>query len=305
MWKDMLENALRDTANWQIKNGAIKQSSKSLLGLSSIQTGRTWISRRIITILLTNCLDMLVFSTNWGQTFCGLSTNLQEQSQNGLRHATNDWQDCFHTFITQMNSDNIAMRVTPLSIVDLVCSKTKILLATLRTRNQHRKESHLSSEAEHLSPSVGCARNKRQCLTMLQSLKSFLWMLGCEWMDYLLSIYGMWWSKYCIHRTVPNHQPIQKQETVGGITHPNLKRRKTEMLINCHMWTTSQKASLSCTSLKTVKQWSKWSWRAEVQRWDMFPEPTELRLIGYLTESTWNQRSNSNMLTPKTNSQTC
>ena len=30
------------------------------------------------------------------QTLCGLSTNLQEQSRNGLRHAKDDWQDWFH-----------------------------------------------------------------------------------------------------------------------------------------------------------------------------------------------------------------
>ena len=58
------------------------------------------------------------------------------------------------------------------------------------------------------------------------------------------------------------------------------------------------------TFLKIMKQWSRWSWRAEVQQWDTYPEPTELRLIGYLTESTWTQRSKSNMSTPKTNSQT-
>ena len=44
--------------------------------------------------------------------------------------------------------------------------------------------------------------------------------------------------------------------------------------------------------------------REEARQWDMFPGPTELRLIGYLTESTWTPKSISNMLTPKTNSQT-
>ena len=36
----------------------------------------------------------------------------------------------------------------------------------------------------------------------------------------------------------------------------------------------------------------------------MFPEPTELLLIGCLIESIWTQRSKLNTLTPKTNSQT-
>ena len=37
----------------------------------------------------------------------------------------------------------------------------------------------------------------------------------------------------------------------------------------------------------------------------MFPEPTELLLVGCLIESIWTPKSKSNRLTPKTNSQTC
>ena len=46
------------------------------------------------------------------------------------------------------------------------------------------------------------------------------------------------------------------------------------------------------TFLKIMKRWSRWSSRAEVQQWDTFQEPTDLRLIGYLTESTWTQNPN-------------
>ena len=56
------------------------------------------------------------------------------------------------------------------------------------------------------------------------------------------------------------------------------------------------------TSLMTLKRWSRWSSKDEAQQWDTYPEPTELRLIGYLTESTWTPKSKSIMLTPKTNS---
>ena len=37
--------------------------------------------------------------------------------------------------------------------------------------------------------------------------------------------------------------------------------------------------------LKITKRWTRWSSRAEVQQWDTYPKPTELLLIGYLTES--------------------
>ena len=50
--------------------------------------------------------------------------------------------------------------------------------------------------------------------------------------------------------------------------------------------------------------YSRWSWKAEVEIWDMFPEPTESRLIGCLTESIWIHRFGSGMLTPRINSQT-
>ena len=64
------------------ESGAGIQSFKSLLGWSPIQTGRTWISWRIITSLLTNCLKTVCICHELeDQTFCGLSTNLQEQSQ--------------------------------------------------------------------------------------------------------------------------------------------------------------------------------------------------------------------------------
>ena len=50
---------------------------------------------------------------------------------------------------------------------------------------------------------------------------------------------------------------------------------------------------LCCTTLKTTKQWSRWSWREEALQWDMFPKPTELLLIGCLIELIWTPRSNS------------
>ena len=50
--------------------------------------------------------------------------------------------------------------------------------------------------------------------------------------------------------------------------------------------------------------WSRWSLKAEVLQWDMFPELTELLLIGCSIESIWTPRSISNTSTPKTNSQT-
>ena len=76
-------------------------------------------------------------------------------------------------------------------------------------------------------------------------------------------------------------------------------------------WTTSPqtqillKASPSCRPWKTMKQWSKWSSKAEVRRWDTCQETR--RVCAWLV--VWQnqfgpQESKSKMLTPKTNSLT-
>ena len=92
-------------------------------------------------------------------------------------------------------------------------SKTQILLATSRTQHQLREEAYVSLEVERSSPLPGCARNKRQYPTVLQNPKVFRWMLGCEWMGYVLLTYD---------RSV---MFIEQQETVRGITNPNPKQQ--------------------------------------------------------------------------------
>ena len=66
--------------------------------------------------------------------------------------------------------------------------------------------------------------------------------------------------------------------------------------------------SIWCDALHFWRFWSgdqdDHQGQKEVQPWDTFPKPTDLRLVGYLTEATWTQKSKSSMLTPKTNSLT-
>ena len=175
-WKDMLENAFRDVVRWHTK----KPSSKTQFQVLAWMITN---SRRKNLNQLEN-YPKYAHKLPWSactwhefvdQTFLGLSTNLQEQTQNILFLAIDVRQDWFHTFITQMTADNIVMWATRLSIVDWVCSKTQALLETLRIQNQLREESCVSLEAEHLSPFVGCVRNKRQYPTVLLNLKSSRW----------------------------------------------------------------------------------------------------------------------------------
>ena len=61
---------------------------------------------------------------------------------------------------------------------------------------------------------------------------------------------------------------------------------------------------LYCMCLRTMKLWSRWSLKAAVLQWDMFPEPAKLHLIGCLIGLIWTPKSKSNTSTPKTNSLT-
>ena len=71
------------------------------------------------------------------------------------------------------------------------------------------------------------------------SSTAFHWMLYCEWMDYLLLIYGMWWWKCYVRQTAPQHQPIPQQGAVGtsGEASPMAKpwfQRRRDPSTWCH-----------------------------------------------------------------------
>ena len=57
-------------------SGAASQSFASLFGWSSIQTGGTGISWRIVRSLLANCLEMLVLGTNWTTRYSMVSEQI-------------------------------------------------------------------------------------------------------------------------------------------------------------------------------------------------------------------------------------
>ena len=120
------------------------------------------------------------------QTFYGQETNLLDLSQNGPELLTDVSARLISEIHHQMTTDKSVMWETWLSIVDEVYSKTQILLETWKIQNQHRGESYVSLEVEHLLLSVGCARNKRRYPTVPRNQELFRWMLICEWIESLL-----------------------------------------------------------------------------------------------------------------------
>ena len=243
------------------------------------------------------------------QTFYGLSTNLQEQLQNGLRLATEDWQDWFRTFITQMTADNIVMWVTRLSIVDWVCFKTRTLLATLRTRSQPQVVSYVSSEAEHFCPHQLDVQETN--VSIPQFCRVWNYFFGCwiahGWTPCFRPLGHGNWSvtfdeQHCKKRYSsprrfvrdrrPFHQQKQDQNT-------NWKEKATGWaIVKCGLRT--HQHTFFSRKISVVHLWRQRS--RDQDDYQRTKSNSETRVQA---ESTWNQRSKSNMLTPKTNLLTC
>ena len=244
-------------------------------------------------------------------------------------HYTNDFRQYCHVGETRH------------SIADWVCFKTQTLLEILRTQNRLEEVSCVSLEAEHLSWSVGCARCQHQCLTVLHSMKLFLWMLVCEWMESLLSIYGLWWSKYYILQTTPIKQweitvgqkvddqvPRSRARSELQSTNTKLNRhgnRDFEELSQVDHVVTNEKSSQfedhvvksrSCDDRRTffsvqspaVHFWKQRSCDQDHHQRQRSDDETRVHraVWDWLSDkSTWTPKSKSNMLTPRTNSLTC
>ena len=61
----MLENALNDTVSWQTRKWSNETKFQVLAWTTISSKGRNWNQSENITSLLANCVDMLVFGTNW------------------------------------------------------------------------------------------------------------------------------------------------------------------------------------------------------------------------------------------------
>ena len=123
-WKDGHAQKMRWAIPWigKQESRVTLQGFSSLFGRPSVQKRGIGISWRIVRYNLSwnACMKW----TTWH--LGGPWKNWQDQSQNGLRHVTNDWQSWFHMFITQMTIVNIVMWETRHSTADLVISRLRL-----------------------------------------------------------------------------------------------------------------------------------------------------------------------------------
>ena len=174
-WKVMQRNAVERYC--ELANKTTQQlykSRNSMYWRSSIQRRRNRICWRIVKYMLSNCSEMSVFGSSWWTWYlvvCEQACACYHKMNQSLRQTLASF-DFFHS-ITHENLSNIVM-----CNAGWDCFRTPILQEILRIQNLHQVEHCAFWEVIHLFEEVGCARNKRQCLTALQNQRSFLWMRG-------------------------------------------------------------------------------------------------------------------------------
>ena len=222
--------------------------------------------------LLTIVLKCVYLAILVDLIFYGLWTNLHDQSQNGPKPVTNAWIVWSLTFITQVNSNKLGLfqdsdfagdledtKSTSGGIVCIFGSHTFV------PRNWICKKqtsvSHSSTEAELISLGAGLRKD------------------GIPALD--LSDFGDW--SVCI---LPQTNSTTPEVEVQG----KLSRDTTSNKHTLNKTKVPTQHDNSVHLLGIAKRWLKWSSKAEVQQWDMYPEPTELLLVDCLTELIWTHK---------------
>ena len=138
------------------------QSINSMPWRPSFQRRRNEICRRIVKSVLSNCSEMLTWHVLEDLIFHGQWINLHDRSQNGPMHVTIDWTDWYHTFITHVNTNSIAMWETLPNNAGWECFKTLTSQEILKIQHALLEERCAFLEVIRLFQQVWCARNKHQ-----------------------------------------------------------------------------------------------------------------------------------------------
>ena len=148
----------------------------------------------------------------------------------------------FRTFTTQMIASNIVMWETRLSIVDWVSSKTQILLATLRTQNQPRGGEILCIFGSRTSVPITRMCKKQTSVSHSSTESEIISLDACLRMDGLAAL-GKWDVVIGVLHSSKN-TTINPRSTRNSKSKFK-KKRGTEMLMSCQVWTTLSQA-LGC-----------------------------------------------------------
>ena len=193
-WKDMLENALRDTASWQTKKwiSCTKfQVPAWMITKSRRRSLNQWENYPMYAHkMVLKCLylarmgrpDILWTVNKLARAVTKWTGACDKRLARLISyiHYTSDCRQYCHVGHTAQHC-RLGLFQDPDFAGDLEDSKSTSI------------GMNVCLEVAHLFPLVGCESSKRQYPTFLQNPKSFRWMLDWERTGYLLFISGMWW----------------------------------------------------------------------------------------------------------------
>ena len=294
-------------------NSTTLQSVNSMHWRPSFQR-KIEIRGRLVKSMLSNCSEMLKLGTNWTTRYSMVSeqTCTIDHKMDQSLWQTLESIDLLHSSYTWIQTVLLCVKHCQTMQTGTVsrlwfCRRSwgfkiyvrwsivrfwkSTFVPTSWTCKKQTSVSHSSTESEIISLDAGL---RLDGITALDS-----------W-DLIVAVLG---NSNQSHKELGD--PFMNKREVRSTPHTIQKRKQSQGVINdldnvdfFPQTSTLLIRKLCCMCLKTMKQWSRWSWREEARQWDMFPEPTELLLIGCSIESIWTPRSQTNTLTPKTNSQT-
>ena len=199
-----------------------------MLGWSSIQTGRTWISWRIIASLLTQCIETLVLGTNWktrhsvvGQQICKSRRKMysclrQTFSKIDFMHSSHKWLPRILSWGQHCSALSTGFY-----------SKTLTLLAILKTQNQLREMSLMYIRKPNICPHQLDVQEADISIPQFYRIrKHSSWMLDCAWMDCLLLI--LWDIVIEVLRST-NNTPRHDKLAQGNLVQDRQSQTSIEM----------------------------------------------------------------------------
>ena len=193
-------------------------------------------------------------------------TSLQDRSQNGLKHVTNDWQGWFLISSHEWLSSILSCGKHGTALQTGFVSRLRLCWRPWGLKNQPQMVSCVFLKVELLSQSVGCARNKRQVSrssieSEIISLDVGLRMDGLFALDLWDIVIEVLHSnkdktqlKHTSHQEqlvrflIPEPRPNMSQETEGWPIESSGSRT--------HQDTFFSHKSFSCSFFKTMKPWS-------------------------------------------------
>ena len=178
-----------------------------------------------------------------------------------------------------------------------------ILQEIRRTQNQHQVEHCVFGSHTFVPISWMC---KKQTSVSHSSTESEIIYLDAGLRLDGIPALDLWdLIVFVLGNTSQNHDRTVKPVVCRDKIHVHQQsRRMFNVLNNVYLFPQTSNfriKKLRCMCLRTTKQWLRWLSKEGVPQWDMFPGPTELRLIGYSIESIWTPKSKSDTSTPKTN----